>query len=501
MRITNGIMVNNSLYNINKNKELADKINAQIYTTKKIQRPSEDPIVAMRALRLRTTLNEINQYVDKNIPDAESWMTSTKDAMSSISDVISQIKYYVNQGVSTYNTIDERNAVITSLKEYRNALYQDGNADNAGRTVFTGYKTNDSLTFTKAEPETVYTIKENFSFDDVNRVNRVVGVKQTDINNLTAPNAVSNIYVGTDISNNTLNIVKMAYKDIDLSSAINIESSNTNINGATVTVKSFDTLGDSVYNVSDNEIVFVAETGELIFGQEIYKKMNGSEFSVTYTKTGFDEGDLKPEHYFDCEKTVQTGTDSNGIAVYDTKTYTSKDQTIDYTIGFNQTITINTQAKDILTHSLGRDIDEMIESLEAAIRAQEKIDSINKKLAITTNTADVTKLDALLEVAKLELTYAEGNMKTSFSEAITKYSNHQNKISEEMSSLGARMSRLDLVKDRLEQQRLSVEELKSKNEDTDLTTAAVQFKTASDVYDASLAAAAKIVQQTLLDFI
>ncbi len=501
MRITNGIMINNSLYNINKNKELADKINAQIYTTKKIQRPSEDPIIAMRALRLRSTLNEINQYVDKNIPDAESWMSSTKDAMSSISNIISDIKYYVNQGVSTYNTVEERNAVITTLKEYRNAIYQDGNADNAGRTVFTGYKTNESLTFTKDEPAISYKITQQFVFDDVNTVNRVVGVKQSDINNLTAPNTVSNIYVGTDITNNSLNIVKMAYKDIDLSTAINISSSNTNINGAAVTVKSFDTLGDSVYNVNDNEIVFVAETGELIFGQNIYNTMNGSEFSVTYTKTGFDNGDLKPEHYFDCEKTTQTGTDSSGVPIYDAKVYTSKDQPIDYTIGFNQTITINTQAKDILTHNLGRDLDEMIESLQAAVRAQEKIDSINKKLATTTNTVDVTKLNALLDVAKLELTYAEGNMKTSFSQAITKYSNHLSKVSEEMSSLGARMSRLDLVKDRLEQQRLSVEELKSTNEDTNLTVAAVQFKTASDVYDASLAAAAKIVQQTLLDFI
>ena len=65
MRITNGIMINNSLNNIRKNKTLSDKLNTQLATTKKIQRPSEDPIVAIRALRLRSTYNEIEQYLDK----------------------------------------------------------------------------------------------------------------------------------------------------------------------------------------------------------------------------------------------------------------------------------------------------------------------------------------------------------------------------------------------------------------------------------------------------
>ena len=65
MRITNKIMQNNSLSNINKNKELEDKLNTQIATKKKITRPSDDPVVAIRALILRTNLSEISQYYSK----------------------------------------------------------------------------------------------------------------------------------------------------------------------------------------------------------------------------------------------------------------------------------------------------------------------------------------------------------------------------------------------------------------------------------------------------
>ena len=45
MRITNKMMSNNSRVNINKNKELEDKLNTQMSTQKKITRPSDDPVI------------------------------------------------------------------------------------------------------------------------------------------------------------------------------------------------------------------------------------------------------------------------------------------------------------------------------------------------------------------------------------------------------------------------------------------------------------------------
>ena len=63
MRITNGMLVNNTLTNINRNKTKMDTLNSQLTTEKKIQRPSEDPIVAIRALRFRSTLSEIGVVI------------------------------------------------------------------------------------------------------------------------------------------------------------------------------------------------------------------------------------------------------------------------------------------------------------------------------------------------------------------------------------------------------------------------------------------------------
>lgn len=151
MRITNGIMMNNSLYNINNNKTLYDKLHTQMTTEKKIQRPSEDPIVAVRALRLRTTYSEVSQYLDRNVTDARSWIKSTDDALDSINSVLENIVYYCNQGVNDYNTVDQRVALKTTLEQLKNQIFADGDADLNGRTLFTGYKTDKTLTFQSDE--------------------------------------------------------------------------------------------------------------------------------------------------------------------------------------------------------------------------------------------------------------------------------------------------------------------------------------------------------------
>lgn len=67
MRITNKIMQRNNLSNINTNKIYQDKLSTQMSTQKKINRPSDDPVVAIRALRLRSSVTEVTQYYTKNL--------------------------------------------------------------------------------------------------------------------------------------------------------------------------------------------------------------------------------------------------------------------------------------------------------------------------------------------------------------------------------------------------------------------------------------------------
>lgn len=65
MRVTNNMIMSNTKININGNKTNVNTLNNQMTSQKKISRPSDDPVIAIRALRLRSSLSQINQYYKK----------------------------------------------------------------------------------------------------------------------------------------------------------------------------------------------------------------------------------------------------------------------------------------------------------------------------------------------------------------------------------------------------------------------------------------------------
>ncbi len=74
MRITNSMIMDSADQNITGVKTQVDKRYTQMNTQKAIDRPSDDPVVAVRSLRLSTQLAKIDQYYSRNIPDAEDWI-------------------------------------------------------------------------------------------------------------------------------------------------------------------------------------------------------------------------------------------------------------------------------------------------------------------------------------------------------------------------------------------------------------------------------------------
>jgi len=166
MRVTNNMIMKSSTNNVNATKVNVNDKNNQMTTNKKISRPSEDPVIAIRALRLGTTLNKLDQYVDKNIPDAASWLEVTETAILNMKSLITDMRTLSVNGSTGTLTADDRNTILSQLQALQKQMYSEGNADYAGRTVFTGFRTNSTLTFSEDEADTKYNIKEKFSAID-----------------------------------------------------------------------------------------------------------------------------------------------------------------------------------------------------------------------------------------------------------------------------------------------------------------------------------------------
>ncbi|MCR5097765.1 MAG: flagellar hook-associated protein 3 [Lachnospiraceae bacterium] len=339
MRITNSMIMNNAGGNINGTKVLVDKRNTQMTTQKKIQRPSEDPVIAVRSLRLQTTLSKVNQYYERNIPDAESWMNVTETALSNIKDIITDMRTLANRGATETLTQDDRNTILSQMKALQEQVYNEGNADYAGRTVFTGYRTDKSLTFMSEDKHTAYNITEPLTADMIKQ-------KRFYNNTVTVPNTKAQVNgeawvdgrTHTDledelksmtIEKSDLYTLRLAYDDINTIQEIRCtytlpgqttsqsEDSNNTTSNIPVTVydneAAWATAKGNKKVVDDNEIIFIKETGEMILGNTLASKyMTGNaSIEVDYSKIGFKSGELRPEYYFDC---VQL-TDSEGAGV------------------------------------------------------------------------------------------------------------------------------------------------------------------------------------------
>ncbi len=211
MRITNNMILHNAASNINSNKILVDKGENQMTTQTKIQRPSDDPVVAVRSLALQTRLSKINQYYETNIPDAEKWMDVTETALSNIIDNITDLKRLCVQGSTGTYKDDDKATILQQLQSLQESIFAQGNADYAGRTVFTGFRTDKTHVFTDADSDKKYNITQELSANDFEKVkyfNNSVTVPA----NATEINALDD----TGLTKNDITIQDSSYKRLRL---------------------------------------------------------------------------------------------------------------------------------------------------------------------------------------------------------------------------------------------------------------------------------------------
>ncbi len=218
MRITTKMMQATSLRNLNINKSRQEKLANQMSTGKKITRPSDDPVIAIRSLKLNSSLDKIDQYYEKNASDAESWLELTLSSLSTVNRILTDdIRKNIMSAKSSYKTVEDREAVITHLRKAMEEIYSTGNADSGGRSIFTGYRTDMPLTLTAPKTEK-NTITEQFTNDTIDKMTFVYA---GDINTINEGNFKDVADIDKEsISSNEIWRKRLAYGDLDLKQAV-----------------------------------------------------------------------------------------------------------------------------------------------------------------------------------------------------------------------------------------------------------------------------------------
>ncbi|MBR1693430.1 MAG: flagellar hook-associated protein FlgL [Lachnospiraceae bacterium] len=511
MRITNKIMQNNSLTNLNRNKVYADQLTTQLSSKKKITRPSDDPIIAIRSLRLNTSITQLTQYYEKNVSDASSWLKATEEAVSTTISVVTDMYEQCTKGAEGVKTPSDREKILESLKQLRDEVYSTGNTDYAGRYLFSGYRTDTPLTFQGATKQQ-YTITEQLDTAAIGSYNYI---DTGDLSSLTEANAQSGITTEEkDVVSYDVHRIQLAYSSCDKDGLPVISYYDE-----TGTEQKIELTADDVVSVNSENpnpytsaqssatgVTFIPETGELILSDAVYNKLmavkddtatddiNEGEIRITYNKSEWNKNELRPEHYYACE--------SEGVKYNeDFLTNATNDvdgQIISYDMGLNQTLRVNTNAKEVYVPGIGRDVDDLIRVTDDTIKMQNAVDTLDKMLEKDPENAD---LKERLNAANKALDYLSNKMQRMFESGLTKMQNHLDTANLALTQAGARGQRLDLIKNRLGSQQTTFKTLSSENEDVDFEEVAVQLSSAELSYQAALMATGKIAQTTLLNYL
>lgn len=529
MRITNSIMQNNTLYNINNNKVAEDKLSSQMSTGKKVSKPSDDPVVAIRALRLHTNVTEVKQYYTYNSSDAESWMKTTQDAMSNLTDIINNLYEQVGKGAKKGMQSSDLKVIQEEMDSLVQEYYSIGNTDYAGRFIFTGYRTDTPLTF-QEQTQAQFNINEDFTKDSIDEM-KYTGLH--DLDKITSENFMK--YDRDDLEGKkdsivetTLHRIRLAYDTIngkapaltlggnpltDITWTEQVDNGAGNMIDQVKTAKVDQTMfsinaagKDAAYApLKDNEIRFIPETGELLLGESVYKAMMESDdtLRVSYDKSQWAKGDLNPEHYFSCTKTVPNGNPPQ--IVYNTGANgenTVANQKIEYDIGYNQKVQVNTNAYECFDPNMQQDINDLRDAIDQLENIENTVANLKEyRTKYEEGTDEYKMLTRQIAAAEKAYGYIRDDVQRRFEHAVTRKQGYLDKADLAITSSGTRSARLDLAKNRLMEQKTTYESLQSENEDSDATEVTIQLKSVQLSYEAALLATSKILQTTLLNYL
>ncbi|MGX1901499.1 flagellar hook-associated protein FlgL [Thermolongibacillus altinsuensis] len=140
MRVTQSMLANNMLKHLSASYANLGKYQEQLSTGKKINRPSDDPVVAMKGMAYRTNLTEIEQF-KRNFSEAYNWLENSDAALDKATQALQRIRELVVQASNdTYETT-QRQAISQEIKQLTEHLVTIANSKVGDKYIFNGTNT------------------------------------------------------------------------------------------------------------------------------------------------------------------------------------------------------------------------------------------------------------------------------------------------------------------------------------------------------------------------
>lgn len=144
MRVTQSMLSNTMLRNLNSSYTRMATLQQQISTGSKLLRPSDDPVGVTKAMSYRTQLTQNAQY-DENLDTATKWLDTTDTTLGSVTSAMTRVQELITQAANDTNQTVDREKMLVEIKQIQQEIHDLANTKVGDTYLFSGTRTNEPL--------------------------------------------------------------------------------------------------------------------------------------------------------------------------------------------------------------------------------------------------------------------------------------------------------------------------------------------------------------------
>ncbi len=155
MRITHKMLINEAVDNMGASMSRLAELNSRFSSGKKINKPSDDPSIAVDSLSARSGIRNAENYLNL-ASSTGNWLDANDVALGQAIEELTRALVLAETGVSDTVGVDERNTLAAEMDSILQGMIEIGNTQHEGDYLFSGFLTTTKpFTLVSGSPDTV----------------------------------------------------------------------------------------------------------------------------------------------------------------------------------------------------------------------------------------------------------------------------------------------------------------------------------------------------------
>lgn len=138
------MLSNNMLRNLSNSYSKMGRLQDQLTTQKKVNRPSDDPVVAMKGMAFRMQVDKVEQY-QRNLGEVHNWLDTSDDALDQVGEALKRLQELVVDASNDTKTQDDREKILKEIEQLRTQIQDLANTKVGDKHLFSGTNTGTPL--------------------------------------------------------------------------------------------------------------------------------------------------------------------------------------------------------------------------------------------------------------------------------------------------------------------------------------------------------------------